>query len=108
KRFYEIVADSIASDEILLESGVPRKRVALERNRRTNFARSAYGTIRRWLRAQGHDLMKLDAGKTTKSQLLQEAPPTRKHALTPQRVQLRANKLIDGLVAFTRQVAKAD
>jgi len=108
KRFYTIVNDAIASDEVLLAADVPRKQIPKERNRRTNFARSAYGTIKRWLRAPGHDLMKLDAAKTTKSQLLNEAPPTRKHALTPQRVHARADKLIGQLVGFTKQIAKAD
>ena len=108
RRFYPIVQNAIATDEILQTEGFTRKDLALERNRRMNFARSAHGTIQRWLRASGHDLMKLDAAKTTKSQLLNEAPPTRKHALTPQRVQARAGKLIDGLLSFTRQIAKVN
>lgn len=107
-RFYPVIQETIASDEVLLAAGFPRKGVPLERNRRLNFARSAYGTIRRWLRADGHDLMKLDSQKVTKSQLLEEAPPTRKHALTPKRVKARAGKLIEGLLSFTRQIAKAD
>lgn len=52
--------------------------------------------------------MKLDASKVTKSQLLNEAPPVRKHALTPRRVQQRAAKLIGGLLSFTRQIARDD
>jgi hypothetical protein len=108
RRFYEVVEEAIASDEILIEAGIPRKGVALERNRRTNFARSAHTTVQRWLRAAGHDLMKLDASKVTKSQLLNEAAPTRKHALTQERVQARAGKLIDQLLTFTKQLAKSD
>lgn len=108
RRFYPVVQEAIATDEILLEAGIPRKGTALERNRRLNFARSAYGTIKRWLRASGHDLMKLDAQKVTKSQLLEESPPTRKHALTAERIHARADKLIGGLLVFTKQVAKVD
>lgn len=111
KRFYPIVQEATTTEDIAVSpraAPAERKRRALERNRRTNFARSAYGTIRRWLRAPDHDLMKLDAAKTTKSQLRDDAPPTRKHALTPERVQARAGKLIEGLVAYTRQVAKTD
>lgn len=108
RRFYPIVQEAIATDKIILATGVTRKDVALERNRRLNFARSAYGTIKRWLRASGHDLMKLDGHKVTKTQLLNEAPPTRAHALTPERVQKKAGKLIDGLLGFTRQIAKVD
>lgn len=107
-RFYPEVTKSIATDAIIAAAGFARKDVALERNRRTNFARSAYGTIRRWLRAEGHDLMKLDPEKVTKSQLLKEAPPTRKHALTSKRIKQRTKTLIGGLLDYTRQIAKVD
>lgn len=107
-KFYPEVQKAIATDEILAAAGFTPKRVALERNRRLNFARSAYGTIRRWLRADGHDLMKLDPQKVTKSQLLEEAPPTRKHALTTKRVKARSGKLVGGVLSFIQQIAKAD
>ena len=110
-RFYPVVLEVVTTSEIAKSDKVTKqekRRRALERNRRSNFARSAYGTIRRWLRAEGHDLMKLDAQKVTKSQLINEAPPARKHALTARRVQQRAAKLIGGFLAFTRQVAKTD
>lgn len=111
RHFYPIVQEATTTPDIKLDkkaSPAERKRCALERNRRTNFARSAYGTIRRWLRAPNHDLMKLDARAVTKSQLLEEAPPTRKHALTTQRIHARADRLIDQLVGFAKMVAKAD
>lgn len=111
RRFYPVVQEATTTPDIAHSVKAPpaeRKRRALERNRRTNFARSAYGTIRRWLRADGHDLMKLDSQKVTKSQLLKEAPPTRKHALTKERMQARADKFIGGLLGFTRQLAKVD
>lgn len=108
RRFYPIVQEAIATDEVILADGFVRKDVALERNRRLNFARSSYGTIQRWLRASGHDLMKLDTTKVSKSQLEKEAPSARPHQVTPERVQARASKLVDGLVEFTQQVAKTD
>lgn len=108
REFYPIIQKTIATDAILVAAGFPPKGVALERNRRLNFARSAHGTIQRWLRADGHDLMKLDPLKVTKSQLLSEAPPTRQHALTPKRIKARADKLIGGLLTYTRQIAKVD
>lgn len=111
KKFYPIVLEAVTTPDIAKSDKAPkpeRIRRGLERNRRSNFARSAYGTIRRWLRAEGHDLMKLDPEKVTKSQLLNEAPPTRKHALTKERVNKRANKLISGLLVFTRSIAKVD
>lgn len=111
RTFYPVVQEATATPDIRLDKKVPpleRKRRALERNRRTNFARSAYGTIRRWLRAPGHDLLKLDTEKVTKAQLLEQAPPTRKHALTSERIQMRADRLVGQLVGFTRQIAKVD
>jgi len=111
RRFYPVVQEATTTKDIehaeRLSKAESRRR-SLERNRRTNFARSAYGTIRRWLRAPGHDLLKLNAQGVTKSQLLTEAPPTRKHALTPERVQAKADRLIGGIVGFAEQVAKSD
>lgn len=111
RKFYPIVLEAVTTPDIAVSNKATpteRKRRALERNRRSNFARSAYGTIKRWLRADGHDLMRLDPEKVTKSQLLSDAPPTRKHALTPERVQARADKFVGGLLSFTRQLAKTD
>lgn len=108
RRFYPIVQEAIATDEVILADGFTRKEVALERNRRLNFARSSYGTIQRWLRAPGHDLMKLDTTKVSKSQLEKDAPPARPHQVTPERLQARAGKLVDGLVGLHQQVAKTD
>lgn len=111
RRFYPIVEEATTTPDIVRNDKLQkaeRRRRALERNRRTNFARSAYGTIRRWLRAEGHDLMTLDAHKVTKSQLLSEAPPARKHTLTPERVRARAGKLTGALLTYTRQIAKMD
>ncbi|HEV2178369.1 MAG TPA: hypothetical protein VGU20_31225 [Stellaceae bacterium] len=111
RQFYPVVQEATTTPDIAHSDRLPRaerRRRALERNRRANFARSAYGTIRRWLRAEGHDLMKLNAPTVTKSQLLNEAPPTRKHALTPERVHARARKLTGALLGFTRQLAKID
>lgn len=108
RRFYPVVQEAIATDEILAAAGFAKRDIANERNRRLNFARSSYGTIKRWLRAPNHDLMKLDATKVSKSQLENASPPTRKHAMTPERVHARAGKLIGNLLGFTRQVAKID
>lgn len=111
RRFYPVVQEATTTPDIAPAKHMlpaERRRRSLERNRRTNFARSAYGTIRRWLRAAGNDLMRLDAQRVTKSQLLNEAPPTRKHALTSERIQTRAGKLTGQLVMFAKAVAKAD
>lgn len=111
RKFYPVVQEATTTDDIKLNkkaSREERRRCALERNRRGNFARSAYGTIKRWLRASGHDLLKLDPDKVTKLQLLNEAPPTRKHALTHARIHAKAGRLIDQLVGYAKQIAKVD
>lgn len=108
RKFYPAVQESIATDAIIAAAGFARKDIPLERNRRLNFARSSYGTIQRWLRVESHDLMKLDMQKVTKSQLTNESPPTRKQALTPKRVKARAGRLLEGLLGYTRQIAKAE
>jgi hypothetical protein len=105
-RFYPVVQEAVTSADIAhlkdRRPSVESKRRALERNRRTNFARSAYGTIRRWLRAEGNDLMSLNAGKVTKPQLLSEAPPARKHLLTKERLQAKTDKMVKQLVGLAR------
>lgn len=108
RRFYTIVEEAIASDEILVAAGVTRKQLGKERNRRTNFARSSHSTIQRWLRAPDHDLTKLNAQQVTKSQLEKDAPAPRKHRLTPERVQARGKRLTDMLITYAKQIAKAD
>lgn len=108
QRFQEIVTEAIATDEILLAAGISKKGVALERNRRLGFVRTNLHTVRRWLRAPGHDLMKLDATKVSKPQLLSDAPPANKHALTRRRAQAKADKQIAGLLVFLKQLAKSD
>lgn len=102
--FQELVLEAIATDEILVQAGIAKKNLALERNRRMNFVRTQYGAIRGWLRVDGHDILKLDAEKVSKSVLLREAAPPRKHAMTPHRIKVRTRKFVGDLLAFTRQI----
>lgn len=108
KRFKLIVRDAIATDEILLAADIPRKGLALERNRRLGFARTSSHAVIRWLRAPGHDLLKLDALKVTKAQLLEDAPPANKHALTRKRVQAKYDKQVTNLLKILKETAKED
>ena len=108
KRFYPIVREAIATDEIIMAAGFARKDVALERNRRTNFARSSFTAIKRWMRDPDHDLMALPAAKTSKSKLESDAPPAKPHAMTRTRAQKKAAKLIGDLLGFTKLLGKID
>lgn len=108
QRFQELVISAIATDEILSAAGIAKKDIADERNRRINFVRTNLHAVRRWLRASGHDLMKLDVNKVTKSELLADSPPANKHALTRRRVQAKAEKQIVTLLKFLKEIAKAD
>lgn len=110
-RFYPVVQAAVITPDIApanRAAAPERKRRALERNRRSNFARSAYATVRRWLKVEGHDLMALKAVSVTKSQLLAEAPPAKSRTLTPERAQARANAMTKRLLDFTKQIAKTD
>lgn len=108
QRFQDIVENAIATDEILVAAGIARKDIAHERNRRMNFVRTNLHTVRRWLRAEGHDLMKLDAMKVTKAQLLADAPPANRHALTRKRVQAKYDKQIASLLKLIKETVKED
>ena len=108
REFSGYVEKAIATDEILLAAGVPRKSLGQARNRRMNFVRTQYGPLRAWLRVGGHDLIKLDSKQVTKSQLVKEGPPPRKHVLTQERINRKSRKLVEEVTDFARQVAKAD
>lgn len=108
RKFQKIVKEAIATDDIIMLAGIPRKGVAAERNRRMNFCRTNLGAIRRWLNAPGHDLMKLDAAKVTKSSLLASAPPAKKHALTRKRVQAKYDTQIKKLLDFLKETRDYD
>lgn len=106
--FSGYVEKAIATDEILLAAGIPRRGLAQARNRRMNFVRTQYGPLRAWLRVAGHDLMKLDSKHVTKSQLAKEGAPARKHVLTQERIGRKCRKLVEGVTDFARQVARED
>lgn len=108
QRFQEYVMEAIATDEILAAAGIARKDIADERNRRLNFVRTNLHAVRRWLRAPGHDLMKLDAAKVTKQQLLRDAPPANKHVLTRKRVQSKYDTQIKKLLDFLKATREYD
>lgn len=106
KRFKAVVIETIATDEILAAAGFPRKEIARERNRRTNFVRTAHGALRRWLRVQGHDLAKLDAGRLTKKQLEEEAPSPKPQAYNSKRARARVEISAARFLTNTRRLVQ--
>jgi hypothetical protein len=113
KRFYAAVLEIVITPDL---ADAPRLKQAektrrsLERNRRSNFARSAYSTIRAWAKAAGHDLMALKPDKVTKAQLTAETPKrhTATRAPKPEKIQAKVDALVESLLNSTRQLAHAD
>lgn len=111
-RFFAVVLATVTADGELSDhhrlKPEERTRRSLERNRRTNFARSAYSTIRRWALA-GHDIMSLSAAKVTKNQLRDETPVKKvKRKVTPDIARARADASIERVLQATRALANDD
>lgn len=110
-RFYVGVLEVITTKEV---AEAPRlgpeekKRRRLARNARSNFARSAFGTIRRWL-LSGHDLTTLNLATLTEAQLRKETPiADRRRKASPRQAQKRVGALVNKILAQARQLANAN
>jgi molybdenum-dependent DNA-binding transcriptional regulator ModE len=94
KRFYAIVLRTIGD-----------KCSAIERNRRSNFARSARSMLLSWIRA-GNDIAALDPARVTKASLVVDTRARRlpsTHILTKQ-----ANRYIEHFEGVLEKMAEAD
>lgn len=110
-RFYVGVLEVINTKDVVDSPRLgpdEKKRRREERNAKSNFARSAFGTIRRWLLA-GHDLATLNPAVLTEQQLRKETPiaASRRKPNTKQ-AQKRVGSLIEKIIAQTRQLANAN
>jgi hypothetical protein len=112
KRFYPAVLEVVATADI---ADVPRLRAeektrrSLERNRRSNFARSAYSTVKSWLKSGSRDFMALKPDRVTKSQLLAETPRSNVvRAVKPDKVRERVTEFVEKVLNSTRQLANSD
>lgn len=113
KRFYEAVLGIVVTADIQDTGRLKpeeKKRRALERNRRSNFARSAYSTLKAWLKVEGHDIADLIAAKATKGQLIEQTPRAKRkaHAMDPAKVRARVEVLVDKVIDQTKGLAGAD
>lgn len=85
-----------------------KKRRREERNAKSNFARSAFGTIRRWILA-GHDLATLSPAAVTEQQLRKQTPiAASRRKANPKQAQKRVGSLVSKILAQARQLANAD
>lgn len=98
-KFYAAVLRGVTTDDIAAEDGLDRtekQRRGIERNRRSNFARTAISAITGYVE-RGGDLRKLDVASVTKDQLreygrpeLQDADPVTARTIRAQEGLLRA------------------
>jgi hypothetical protein len=113
KRFYAAVLEAVNTPDIANGGRLKQEektRRTLERHRRSNFARSAYSTVRSWLKAGGHDLMAVNVAKTSKAQLFAETPKREGAQRVPSaaRIRKRTDTLVERIMEGTRQLANAD
>lgn len=99
-RFYDIILEVV--DASLTD--VPSKDRPLERNRRTNFARTAVYSLRLFIRA-GKDLTAVAPQRVTKSALVVEVrPPVR----STQRLKSRVERASKAFVTSLLELGEAD
>lgn len=110
KEFYAAVLEIVATPEL---ADVPRlsteerKRRAKERNQKSNYARSAFGTIRKWMKAPRHDITALNPAAVKESQLRKETPNVARK-ISAKRTSRRVNTLVKGILKETRLLLNAN
>jgi len=110
KRFYPIILRTMTTPDIAKAPNLKpeeRTRRMMERNRRTNFARSAYSTLRAWVRA-GHDLLTLNIEKVTKRILIAGLPPAKPTRLTTARLVSSGQTATMRLTKFIKRLRSRD
>jgi len=100
ERFYTIVT------EVVTEALEGTKDKAMELNRRTNFARTALGSVRAWIRAGG-DITSLAPATATKAMLAVESEGT-KAPPSAQALKSRAESQSQGLLTTFEGLATSD
>lgn len=110
KRFYPIILRTLTTPDIAKAPNLKpaeKHRRANERNRRTIFARSAYSTLRSWVRA-GHDLLTLNVEKLTKRLLIAGLPPAKPTRLTTARLVSSGETATMRLTKFIKRLKMRD
>lgn len=107
-RFYVGVLEVINVKDSPRVGPDERKRRTAERNAKSNFARSAFGTIRRWLMAD-HDITTLNPATLTEQQLRKETPiAAARRKANAKQAQKRVSSLVEKILAQARQLANAN
>lgn len=91
--------------EVCAEHLLPGKDRAKELNRRSNFARTAFGVVRRWIRS-GRDITCCAAAKVSKGSLRVEVDRTR--APSPRALTRRVEKGVTELIERATALAAID
>lgn len=99
-RFYAIVVDTVEKSL----AGIPSKEWPSEKNRRTNFARTALYAVRLYVRA-GKDLTAVAPGKLTKSALAVTVVGT---TASPRRLKGRVERASKAFVKSLLALSEAD
>lgn len=110
ERYYGAVVQAVTSRDIRDDKDLlkdERRARALERNRRSNFARSAKATLLGFIRAEG-DVMTLDAEKITKGELHNFAVSMKVPTNVMQSLPARVNSTLGDLEELTKQLADVD
>lgn len=107
-RFYAGVLEVIGMKDSARLGPDEKKRRTAERNAKSNFARSVFGAVRRWVLA-GHDLATLSPVTATEQQLRKETPiaATRRKGNAKQ-AQKRVGSLVEKILTQARQLANAN
>lgn len=111
-RFYAVVLEAVSTGDVAKGKNLhpeEQSRRALERNRRSNFARTAHAVLRAWLKTEGHDLLTLNASKVSRYQLMNETErPAINRRINPDAIRTRVEKLVSTVLEQARKLAEAD
>ena len=106
-RLYAIVLAAITTPDIAADDAQPkdeRQRRALERNRRSTFARTAKSTLQAYLKAGG-SLPDLDPNKVTKESLRVASPPARPPETSATILEKRIEDVVKAMAELDREKA---
>lgn len=108
--FYALVLKGVSTPEISDDESLDqevRTQRSLERNRRSNFARSAKASLAAYLKAGG-DLFRLNPDTVTKRELQTFVTAMRERSAEPKNIQHRATLAVTRIEELCRELADED